>query len=636
MANAPDYNKIANQIIEVVGGADNIISAAHCATRLRLIVKDRDIIDDKKVEETELVKGCFFTAGQYQIILGTGIVNKVFDEVIKLGVSGSSKNEQAAAAAQNGSTIQRLVRIFADVFVPIIPVMVATGLFMGIRGFLTQDAMLGFFGISADAIPQQFLDFTTILTDTAFSYLPVLVCWSAFKKFGGSPILGIVLGLMLVHTALPTSWDVAQGAAEPMLFFGFIKVNGYQSSVLPAFIVGFLGSKIEQWLHDHVINALDLIITPFVTVLTSLCLGLFVIGPVFHSVEMVLVHIVTWLFALPLGLGGLIWGALCQVIVITGVHHALNLVEIEMLSNTSWNPVNPVGSSGIVAQAGAAMAVAVKSKSVKMKSLAYPSAVSGLLGITEPAIFGVNLRLVKPFIWGCVGGGVGGWLSAVLNLRGTGLSVTGIPGALLYLNKQLPIYILVNAAAFGVAFTLTYLFGVKEDPENAERGAKEVPVIKEESEVKENQVKELRAFVSGNVIPVSEVNDPVFSSKAMGDGIAIRPSAQMVAAPCDGKISMVADTGHAIGITLNNGAELLIHVGLDTVSLNGEGFQVLVSEGRNVKQGAPLLKFDKAFIEGKGLAADCILVLTNTDDFPDIKFISGMDAKQSETVICTF
>ena len=302
-----------------------------------------------------------------------------------------------------------------------------------------------------------------------------------------------------------------------------------------------------------------------------------------------------------------------------------------MLSNTSWNPVNPVGSSGIVAQAGAAMAVAVKSKSVKMKSLAYPSAVSGLLGITEPAIFGVNLRLVKPFIWGCVGGGVGGWLSAVLNLRGTGLSVTGIPGALLYLNKQLPIYILVNAAAFGVAFALTYLFGVKEDTENAESRAKEVPVIKEESEVKE-----LRAFVSGNVIPVSEVNDPVFSSKAMGDGIAIRSSAQMVAAPCDGKISMVADTGHAIGITLNNGAELLIHVGLDTVSLNGEGFQILVSEGKNVKQGAPLLKFDKAFMEGKGLAADCILVLTNTDDFPDVKFISGIDAKQSETVICAF
>lgn len=315
MANTPDYKEIANQIIEIVGGAENILSAAHCATRLRLIVKNREIIDDKKVEEVELVKGCFFTAGQYQIILGTGIVNKVYEEVIRLGISGSSKNEQAAAAAKNGNTAQRLVRVFADVFVPIIPVMVATGLFMGLRGLLTQEALLAFLGTSPEAIPQQFLDFTSILTDTAFGFLPVLVCWSAFKKFGGSPILGIVLGLMLVNNILPTSWDVAQGTVEPMIFFGFIKVSGYQSSVLPAFIVG-----------------------------------------------------VTWLFALPLGIGGLIWSALCQVIVITGVHHALNLVEIEMLAGTGWNPVNPVGSCGIVAQAGAAMAVAVKSKSVKMKS----------------------------------------------------------------------------------------------------------------------------------------------------------------------------------------------------------------------------------------------------------------------------
>lgn len=461
MGNTTDYNAIAKQIIETVGGADNIISAAHCATRLRLIVKNRDIIDDKKIEEIDLVKGCFFTAGQYQIILGTGIVNKVYDEVIKIGISGSSKNEQAAAAAEKGNTAQRLVRVFADVFVPIIPVMVATGLFMGLRGLLTQEALLAFFGMSADTIPQQFLDFTSILTDTAFSFLPVLVCWSAFKKFGGSPVLGIVIGLMLVSNVLPTSWDVAQGVTEPMTFFGFIDVSGYQSSVLPAFIIGFLGSKVEQWLHDHVINALDLIVTPFVTVFVSLCLGLFIVGPIFHTVEMALVGVVTALFSLPFGIGGLIWGALCQVIVITGVHHALNLVEIEMLASTSWNPVNPVGSCGIVAQAGAAMAVAVKSKSAKMKSLAFPSSVSALLGITEPAIFGVNLRMVNPFVWGCVGGGIGGWLAALLNLRGTGMSVTGIPGMLLYLNDQLPLYIFVNAAAFAVAFVLTFLFGMK-------------------------------------------------------------------------------------------------------------------------------------------------------------------------------
>lgn len=435
MANTTDYTAIAKQIIETVGGKENIISAAHCATRLRLIVKNRDIIEDKEIEGIDLVKGCFFTAGQYQIILGTGIVNKVYDEVMKIGISGSSKSEQAAAAAEKGNTAQRLVRVFADVFVPIIPVMVATGLFMGLRSLLTQETLLAFFGLIVDAIPQQFLDFTSILTDTAFNFLPVLVCWSAFKKFGGSPVLGIVVGLMLVSDVLPTSWDVAQGTADPMVFFRFIKVSGYQSSVLPAFLVGLLGSKVEQWLHDHVINALDLIVTPFVTVFVSLCLGLFIVGPIFHTVEMALVDVVATLFSLPFGVGGLIWGALCQAIVIAGVHHALNLVEIEMLASTSWNPVNPVGSCGIVAQAGAAMAVAVKSKSTKMKSLAFPSSASALLGITEPAIFGVNLRMVNPFVWGCVGGGIGGWLAALLNLKGTGMSLTGIPGMLLYLNE---------------------------------------------------------------------------------------------------------------------------------------------------------------------------------------------------------
>lgn len=223
MAKETDYKAVAQQIIEVVGGPENIISVAHCATRLRLIVKNREIIDDKQVEAIDIVKGCFFTAGQYQIILGTGIVNKVYDEVMKLGIEGSSKNEQAAAAAKRGNKLQQLVRVFADVFVPIIPVMVATGLFMGLRGFLTQDALLAFFGTSADAIPKQFLEFTQILTDTAFGFLPVLVCWSAFKKFGGSPVLGIVIGLMLVSSILPTSWDVAQGNAKPLIFLDLLK-----------------------------------------------------------------------------------------------------------------------------------------------------------------------------------------------------------------------------------------------------------------------------------------------------------------------------------------------------------------------------------------------------------------------------
>ena len=455
MAKETDYKAVAQQIIEVVGGPENIISVAHCATRLRLIVKNREIIDDKQVEAIDIVKGCFFTAGQYQIILGTGIVNKVYDEVMKLGIEGSSKNEQAAAAAKRGNKLQQLVRVFADVFVPIIPVMVATGLFMGLRGFLTQDALLAFFGTSADAIPKQFLEFTQILTDTAFSFLPVLVCWSAFKKFGGSPVLGIVIGLMLVSSILPTSWDVAQGNAKPLIFFGFIKVNGYQSSVLPAFIVGFLGSKIEQWLHDHVINALDLIVTPFVTVLVSLCLGLFVVGPIFHSVEVGLVSIVSALFSLPFGIGGFIWGALCQVIVVTGVHHALNLVEIEMLAKTKWNPVNPVGSCGIVAQAGAAMAVAVKTKSTKMKSLGYPSAISALLGITEPAMFGVNLKMKYPFYAAMVGSAVGCAYVTLTNVLNISPGAAGIIGFVCIKSGGMLNYMIGIAISLIVGFVLT-------------------------------------------------------------------------------------------------------------------------------------------------------------------------------------
>lgn len=462
---ATDYKAIAQQIIETVGGPENIVSAAHCATRLRLMVRDREIIDDGKMEEIDLVKGCFFTAGQYQIILGTGIVNKVYEQVLALGVAGSSKNEQAAAAAQNSNIVQRMIRIFADIFVPIIPVMVATGLFMGLRGLLTQELILSFFGMTPADIPQEFLKYTQILTDTAFGFLPVLVCWSAFKKFGGSPILGIVIGLMLVNSILPTSWDVAQGNAEPMMFFGFIPVSGYQGSVLPAFIVGILGANLEKWLRERVPNALDLIVTPFATVLVSLSLGLFLVGPIFHTVEVALVSVVTWLISLPVGIGGLIYGGVSQLIVVTGIHHALNLVEVEMLAETGWNLVNPIASASIVSQAGAALAVGLKTKSVKMKSLAFPSAMSAMLGITEPAVFGVNLRLVKPFVMGLIGGAAGGFVSALFGLKATGMSITAIPGALLYLNGQFPLYILVNVVAFAVAFVLTFLFGVKNETE---------------------------------------------------------------------------------------------------------------------------------------------------------------------------
>lgn len=460
-----NYEKIAKEVIEAVGGADNIISAAHCATRLRLILKDRQKADDKVVEEIDKVKGFFFTSGQYQIIFGTGTVNKVFEQVSNLGISGTSKSEQSQMVAEQGDNkFKRAIRIFSDIFVPIIPAMVATGLFMGLRGVLLQQQILAIFGLTPESIPSSLLTFTQILTDTAFAFLPVLICWSSFKKFGGTPILGIMIGLMLVSPSLPNGWAVAQGTAEPLVLFG-LKMSGYQASVLPAFFAGFIGAKFEIWLRKRISDTFDLILTPFLTLLVTLIFGLLIIGPIAHEIEVSLVYVVTMLFTLPLGLGGLIWGGISQLIVVTGIHQALSVVEIQMLAQTNWNLVNPIGSCAIAAQAGAAFAVGMKTKSKKIKALSFPSVISALLGITEPAIFGVNLRFVKPFIMGLVGGGVGGFLASLFKLKATGMGISALPGMLLYLNNQFPLYILVIAISFGVAFALTFMFGYKDKEE---------------------------------------------------------------------------------------------------------------------------------------------------------------------------
>jgi len=459
-----EYLNIAKDVVDAVGGKENIISIAHCATRLRLVVYDREKIQDEKVEKIDKVKGFFFTSGQYQIIFGTGIVNRVYEAMEAIGVSATSKSElKEQVSEQEDNLFKRLIRVFGDVFVPIIPALVATGLFMGLRGLLTQPQILNLFSMTPESIPDNFIMVTEILTDTAFGFLPVLVCWSAFRVFGGSPLLGILLGLMLVSPMLPTSWDVAQGVEEPLIFFGFIRVAGYQGSVLPAFIMGFIGANIEKRIRKVVTPALDLIVTPFVSLLIMLLLALFIIGPIFHEAEMLLLHGVEWILNLPFGIGGLLYGGLNQIIVITGLHHALNLIEIQFLAETNWNPVNAIGTASIVAQAGAAFAVGIKSKKNKIKAVALPSTFSALLGITEPAIFGVNLRYGKPFLMGLIGGAVGGFLASLFNLEATGMSITAIPGMLLYLNNQIFLYILISAISFLVAFVLTWMFGYKDN-----------------------------------------------------------------------------------------------------------------------------------------------------------------------------
>lgn len=613
--------ELAKQIVKHVGGKENISQVRHCATRLRLIVRNKDLIETDQVENLNDVKGSFFNSGQYQIILGTGLVNRVYDETLK--IVGEDNNENAEEVVY-GNKFQRAIRMFSDVFVPIIPVLVATGLFMGLRGLLTQETILKLFGLTTKSIPSNLLLFTQILTDTAFAFLPALVCWSTFKNFGGSPVIGIVLGLMLVNPALPSAYDVGSGAAKPLMFFGFLKVSGYQGSVLPAFVTGIVGAHFEKWLRHHIPDAIDLIITPFLTLLVSIILALFGIGPLLHAVETFVLWLVENILFLPMGIGGFLYGCFGQLLGIFGIHHILNFLEISMLAKDGWNYLNPIGTCGNVAQAGAVLAVAIKIKNNKTKQVSYPSSLSALLGITEPAVFGVNLRLVKPFIAAMIGGGVGGFFASIFHLKATGMSITGIPGTLLYLNSQLPIYILVNVIAFAVAFAITWFFGVKnEEEKEAEAPA---PVIENESET-------LYAIADGEAIVAADIEDPTFADGLLGPCFGIRPTNGNVYAPADGVITLTVPTKHAIGITTSNGAEILLHLGLDTVKMEGKCFQDQLQVGAHVKKGDLLTTMDLDMVKKAGYSTTMITIVTNGQNYDDIHQIKTGEIKAGDEVM---
>ena len=619
--------EIAKKVIEALGGRENVNSVAHCATRLRVMVKDEAKINKDAIESLEKVQGAFFNSGQYQIIFGTGTVNKMYDEVVALGLPTSTKAEMKAEAAKQGNWFQRAIRTFGDVFVPIIPVIVATGLFMGVRGLLTALGM---------TLPQDVTTYTQILTDTAFIILPGLVVWSTFRVFGGNPAVGIVLGMMLVSGSLPNAWAVASGGeVTAMQFFGFIPVVGLQGSVLPAFIIGVVGAKFEKAVRKVVPDVLDLLVTPFVTLLVMSILGLFIIGPVFHVVENYILLGTKALLNLPFGLGGFLIGGVHQLIVVSGVHHIFNLLEVQLLAADHANPFNAIITAAMTAQGAATVAVGVKTKNPKLKTLAFPAALSAFLGITEPAIFGVNLRFRKPFFLSLIAGAVGGGLASILGLAGTGNGITIIPGTMLYIgNGQLPQYLLMVAVSFALGFALTYMFGYEDEAEVASEATTErladeavtgTVVVPSEGVI--------QTPIVGDVVALSDVNDPVFSSGAMGQGIAVKPSQDVVYAPADAEVTIVFPTGHAYGLKTANGAEILIHVGIDTVSMNGEGFDQKVAQGDKVKAGDVLGTFDSAKIAAAGLDNTTMVIVTNTADFALVNPVASGSVAKGDAII---
>lgn len=466
------YLNIAEEVIKVVG-KDNILSVTHCATRLRLIVKDRELIKDEEVEKIDEVKGVFYTSGQYQIILGTGIVNKVYAEIQQLGLKTMSKQEQDAAVKDNEKGLKRLMRILADIFVPIIPIIAATGLFLGLKGVVFNDSVLALFGASSSGIPESLQALVSVLTDTAFAFLPAIICWSAFRVFGGTPVIGIVIGLMLVSPILPNAYSVADPSSgvEALRLFG-IPIVGCQGSVITAIITGFLGATLEKKLRKIMPNVLDLIFTPFIVMLVMLIVIFLGIGPIMHNIELGMVGMIENLIKLPFGIGGFAIGVIYPLSVLTGLHHTFVMIETSLLANTGFNPLITLCAMYGFANVGVCLGFALRSKNEKVKATSIGAMLSQLFGISEPVLFGLLIRYkFKPLYVTLITSGVGAALLSIFNIQSNSYGLAVVPSYLMYIYEghQLLFYTLISLGCVAVAFLLTCAFAIPMDLTRGEK-----------------------------------------------------------------------------------------------------------------------------------------------------------------------
>lgn len=460
------YFNIAEEVIKVVG-KDNILSVTHCATRLRLIVKDRDLINDEEVEKINEVKGVFYTSGQYQIILGTGIVNKVYAEIQQLGLKTISKQEQDAAIKDNEKGLKRLMRILADIFVPIIPIIAATGLFLGLKGVVFNDSILALFGASSAGIPEALQALVSVLTDTAFAFLPAIICWSAFRVFDGTPVIGIVIGLMLVSPILPNAYAVADPSSgvEALRLFG-IPIVGCQGSVITAIITGFLGATLEKKLRKVMPNVLDLIFTPFIVMLVMLVVVFLGIGPIMHNIELGMVGMIESLIKLPFGIGGFAIGVIYPLSVLTGLHHTFVMIETSLLANTGFNPLITLCAMYGFANVGVCLGFALRSKNEKIKATSIGAMLSQLFGISEPVLFGLLIRYkFKPLYVTLITSGVGAALLSIFNIQSNSYGLAVVPSYLMYIYEghQLLFYTLISLGCVALAFLLTCAFAIPKE-----------------------------------------------------------------------------------------------------------------------------------------------------------------------------
>ena len=640
-----DYRQSAKEILDAIGTSNNLVSAAHCATRLRLVIADNAKVKKEQLENVDGVKGVFEAQGQLQIIIGTGTVNKVYEEFIDLaGVAAASKDDVKAAAASKAPWYKRMIKTLGDIFVPIIPAIVATGLLNGLLGGLSKA-----FPHLSDSY---FFGLLNLFSNAALVFLPILIAVSAAKIFKGNVYLGAVIGMIMIHTDLVNAWSVGSGAETSTLWSWFglwnIQNTGYQGHVIPVVIAVFIMCKLENWLHKKVPEVIDLFVTPLVTVLVTGFLTMTLIGPVFAQLESWVLTGATWLITIPFGIGAFLMGGAYAPTVVAGVHHMYNAIELSMLADNGKNIWMPIATAANVGQGAAALAVALKTKQKKLKSMALPASLSAFLGITEPAIFGVNLRFMKPLIAGMIGGAFGAAVASVMNVYATANGVTGVFGFLITTESfvgYLLTFVIATAVAFGVSWFIwkdpvTEGAAVAATPEapapaaapTAAPATEPAPACEVGKKEEEKEIV-IVSPLKGNAMALADVPDPTFAEGVLGQGAAVEPSEGKVVAPADAEVTTLFDTKHAIGLQLDNGAELLIHIGINTVEMEGDGFEAHVKEGDKVKKGDTLVTFDIDKIKAAGHPTVTPVIVTNTDDYSEVTHLTTGDIDRLADIV---
>jgi len=634
------------KIIAAVGGKDNITAATHCVTILRFALKDENKVNKDNLDKIDIVKGFFSSNGQFQVIIGPGLVDKAYDIFISItGIQSATKQEIKDAAEDNLNIIQRLVKTLADVFIPILPAIVAAGLLMGINNILAGKGI--FFANKAliDVYTQwkDLSDVINLIANTSFTFLPALIGWSAVKKFGGNPLLGIVLGLMLIHPSLLNAYNygeaVTKGTVPYWNLFGLkVAKVGYQGQVLPVLFSSFLLAKLECQLNKRIPDSVKLLFVAPIALLITGFLSFIIIGPITFTIGNAITYGLVFIFEkLPL-IGAILYGGFYSVLVITGMHQMFLAIDFQLIASTGGTFLWPILVLSNIAQGSGALAMMFVSKNEKIKGLSFTSAISAYLGITEPAIFGVNLRFKFPFFSAMIGSAAGAIVITLNHVKAPGIGVGGLPGFLSIFPQQWSIFFVGMLIAIVIPFILTLILsnfkGFKSSDSTNKESLENKKSDNEESInyiTKENEI--ILSPLNGKIIPLKEVPDPTFAQELMGKGIAIDPSDGVLVSPIDGTITLLFQTRHAIGIKTDSGVELLIHIGIDTVKMNGEGFKSFINQGQRVTAGQKLIEFDLNLVKEKSPSAVTMILVTNVDDIKSVEPLSIDIIKQGNELL---